>query len=185
MERQLISTINSIDIYAVKDENANFFVPVKPICEAIGIDHSAQVQRIKRHYILDSTVVTLTTVGADGKDREMLCLPLEFVYGWLFTIDANLVSESNRENVARYQRECTTSSTVILPAKPNGPRNRRRPRPNSSNVKMTCSKASRSLNPKSARLTPISNASHQPAPILTHNLTFHAESVKHKPGHPL
>ena len=96
MERQLISTINSIDIYAVKDENANFFVPVKPICEAIGIDHSAQVQRIKRHYILDSTVVTLTTVGADGKDREMLCLPLEFVYGWLFTIDANLVSESNR-----------------------------------------------------------------------------------------
>ena len=43
---------------------------------------------------------------ADGKDREMLCLPLEFVYGWLFTIDANLVSESNRENVARYQREC-------------------------------------------------------------------------------
>ena len=106
MERQLISTINSIDIYAVKDENANFFVPVKTICEAIGIDHSAQVQRIKRHYILDSTVVTLTTVGADGKDREMLCLPLEFVYGWLFTIDANLVSESNRENVARYQREC-------------------------------------------------------------------------------
>lgn len=36
----------------------------------------------------------------------MTCLPLEYVYGWLFTIDANLVAENVRERVADYQREC-------------------------------------------------------------------------------
>lgn len=48
----------------------------------------------------------MTTTGADGKNYEMVCLPLEYVYGWLFTIDANLVVEANRENVKRYQLEC-------------------------------------------------------------------------------
>lgn len=106
MDRQLITTLNGIEITAVIDEKHNVFVPVKPICQALGIDHPAQVQRLKRHYILASTVVTLTTVAEDSKEREMLCLPLEFAYGWLFTIDANLVAESRRETVASYQREC-------------------------------------------------------------------------------
>lgn len=106
MEKQVITRINGIEIAALRDEDHNFFVPVKPICEAIGVDPEAQRQRIMRHYILGSTAFTLKVVAADDKEREMLCLPLEYVYGWLFTIDANLVAEANRENVKRYQLEC-------------------------------------------------------------------------------
>ncbi len=58
------------------------------------------------HYILSSTAFMVKAVAADEKDREMLCLPLEYVYGWIFTIDANLVAETNRESVATYQQEC-------------------------------------------------------------------------------
>lgn len=105
MNQNLISKINGIDIMTVEKEGETY-VPVKPICRALSIDYTAQRQRIMRHYILSSTVVTLTTVAADDKDREMLCLPLEFVYGWLFTIDVNLVAESRREQVDGYQREC-------------------------------------------------------------------------------
>lgn len=106
MNPQLISTINGIDIAAVIDEDNNIFVPVKPVCQALTIDFSAQVQHIKRHYILSSTVVTLTTVAADEKEREMLCLPLEYIYGWLFTIDAGQVAEGRKQTVANYQLEC-------------------------------------------------------------------------------
>lgn len=106
MDKQVITTINGIEISAVRDENNNFFVPVKPICQAIGIDPEGQRQRINRHYILNSVAVTLKATGADGKNYEMFCLPLKFAYGWLFTIDANLVAENRRENVARYQLEC-------------------------------------------------------------------------------
>lgn len=106
MNNQVITTINGIEIAAVIDENGNIFVPVKPICQALTIDFEGQRQRIARHYILGSTAFTLKAVAADEKEREMLCLPLEYIYGWLFTIDAGQVAESRREAVANYQLEC-------------------------------------------------------------------------------
>ena len=106
MDKQFIAKVNGIEIAAVRDEEHNFFVPVKPICQAIGVQFEAQYHRLSRHYILASVMSTMYTTGADGKTYEMVCLPLEYVYGWLFTIDANLVAEANRENVKRYQLEC-------------------------------------------------------------------------------
>lgn len=87
-------------------ENGNEFVPIRPICDALGIDAKSQRDRIKRDQILSSTEVTMTSVGADGKNREMTVLPLRFIFGWLFTIDSNLVKEESREAVVRYQLEC-------------------------------------------------------------------------------
>ncbi len=106
MSKQKITILNGVEIFAEITENGQVYIPVKPICQAIGIDPAAQRHRIDRHYILNSVEVTMTSTGADGKSYEMLCLPLEYIYGWLFTIDANLVAEANREKVADYQREC-------------------------------------------------------------------------------
>ena len=105
MNQQLITRINGADIISV-DRDGEVFVPIKPICQALGIDPEGQRQRIDRHYILKSVAFTLKATGADGKSYDMLCLPLEFTYGWLFTIDANLVADDRREAVAKYQREC-------------------------------------------------------------------------------
>lgn len=106
MSKQKITAINGVEIFAEVTDDGTIYVPIKPICEAIGVDPEGQRQRIERHYILRSVAFTLKATGADGKKYEMLCLPLEYVYGWLFTIDANLVAESARERVAEYQREC-------------------------------------------------------------------------------
>lgn len=106
MKQNLITKINGVEISAVTDDNHNVFVPVKPICQAIGVDHPAQVQRIKRHRKLSSVVVTITTTGADGKSYEMLALPLQYVYGWLFSIDLSMVAESALPTVEKYQDEC-------------------------------------------------------------------------------
>jgi hypothetical protein len=48
----------------------------------------------------------MTSVGADGKNREMTVLPLRFVFGWVFTIDSNLGKEESRPIVLQYQLEC-------------------------------------------------------------------------------
>ena len=106
MKQQLISIVNGVEISAVSDESGSIFVPVKPICQAIGVDLPAQVQRIKRHRKLSSVVVTITTTGADGKSYEMLALPLQYVYGWIFSIDLSMVAESALPTVEKYQDEC-------------------------------------------------------------------------------
>lgn len=100
-----ITTINETEIVTVENDGT-IYVPIRPLCNAIGIDPEGQRQRIMRHYILSSVAFTLKATGTDGKSYDMLCLPLEYVYGWLFTIDANLVDADIRDNVATYQREC-------------------------------------------------------------------------------
>lgn len=105
MNETLITKINGVDIRTV-ERDGEIFVPVKPICQALTIDFEGQRQRIARHYILGSTAFTVKAVASDEKEREMLCLPLEYIYGWLFTIDAGQVAESCREAVATYQLEC-------------------------------------------------------------------------------
>ena len=105
MSQQLISKINGVDIVTV-DRDGDVFVPIKPICDALGIDVESQRDKINSDEILSSTAVLSTAVAADGKEREMYCLPLRYVYGWLFTINPKNVAPEARGAVARYRREC-------------------------------------------------------------------------------
>lgn len=106
MQKQFITIVNGIEIAAVRNENNDFYVPVRPICDALTLNVSGQIQAVKRHRILSSVVCTIHTTGADGKSYDMICLPLEYVYGWLFSIDTNLVADERRELVEKYQLEC-------------------------------------------------------------------------------
>jgi len=80
-----VATVNQVVIVINDDENQ--LVPIKPICEALGIDAKAQRDRINRDEILSSVGVMTTSTGSDGKQYEMVNLPLKFVFGWLFTIN--------------------------------------------------------------------------------------------------
>jgi len=82
-----------------------YFAP-RPICEAIGLDWAAQFSRIKRNPVLGPTVVMSTTVAQDGKQREIVTLPLKLLNGWLFGIEAGRVKPELRETILTYQREC-------------------------------------------------------------------------------
>ena len=79
---------------------------IKPICEAIGIDWHAQRQRIKRDPVLNLVEVITTSTGFDGKQYEMLCLPLGYLNGWLLGVNANRVKPEIRQKLIQYQMEC-------------------------------------------------------------------------------
>jgi len=108
METKKIKTlarINNIAVQLVENE-AGKFIPIKPICDALGIDSEAQRQRMERDKILSSIMVIIKAVAADEKEREMVCIPLKFTFGWLITIDTSRVNEDAREKVIEYQLEC-------------------------------------------------------------------------------
>ncbi|MGZ7907403.1 phage antirepressor N-terminal domain-containing protein [Haemophilus sp. SZY H53] len=88
------------------EQNGVHYVAMKPICENIGIDWRAQRQRIVRDEVLCSTVVIITTVAEDGKNREMLCLPIQYLNGWLFGIDINRCNPEIRDTLIKYKKEC-------------------------------------------------------------------------------
>ncbi len=103
MKTKIIARVNNVEILSTSDEQ---MVPIRPICEALGIDRKRQQDKIKEHPILASTGGLKPLIAADGKEREMYCLPLRYIFGWLFTIHPDNVAEEARESMIRYQQEC-------------------------------------------------------------------------------
>lgn len=105
MAQTLITKINGVDIVTV-EHDGDVFVPIKPICEAIGIAADAQRNKIQSDDFFNSTASIIDVVAADEKTREMFCIRLRDVYGWLATINPGKVAPAAREAVTRYRREC-------------------------------------------------------------------------------
>ena len=83
------------------------YVPVRSICERLGLDWAGQRQRINRNEALSEVIrsVVITTTEA-GDRRTMIALPLDYLNGWLFGISTRRVKSELREPLVRYQLEC-------------------------------------------------------------------------------
>lgn len=88
------------------EQNGKHYTAMKPICENIGLSWEAQLARIKRDDILNSTMIVMIIVAEDGKKREMVCLPIEYLNGWLFGIDVSRCKPEIRETLIKYKKEC-------------------------------------------------------------------------------
>ncbi|WP_319502572.1 phage antirepressor N-terminal domain-containing protein [uncultured Draconibacterium sp.] len=99
-----VAKVNNTEILVV--ENGEKRIAIKPICEALGISHKPQIERLKNDPLIGSTVTLSMTVGADEKQREMVTIPFKFVFGWLFRIDSRNVKSEAKQAVERYQLEC-------------------------------------------------------------------------------
>lgn len=104
METKVVTRINGVEILASNVSDG--LVPVKPICESFGVDYPTQYQKLKDHPIYGSVVGLSPTTGTDGKQYEMVCLPIEYLAGWLFSINPANVKEEIRDNLIRFQIEC-------------------------------------------------------------------------------
>ncbi|WP_082243317.1 phage antirepressor N-terminal domain-containing protein [Xenorhabdus bovienii] len=91
------------DLYVV-NYNGEPYVPMKPIVDGMGLAWQSQLEKIKQRF--KSTVTEIVIVAADGKKREMICIALRKLAGWLATISPNKVKASIRDKVIRYQDEC-------------------------------------------------------------------------------
>lgn len=92
------------DLITLKVEDV-IYTAVRPIAEALGLSWSTQKRK------LDSSMrkfncVHMNTVAEDGKIRQMLCMPIKKLNGWLFSINPEKVRSDLKEKVICYQEEC-------------------------------------------------------------------------------
>ena len=92
------------EILAVEKDGKKY-VAMKPIVEALGLDWSGQLGLIKNDTVLSEGMV-VTTIPSNGGIQETVCLPLEYLNGWLFKVQARRYRGERRKAIELYQREC-------------------------------------------------------------------------------
>lgn len=88
----------------VVEHQAQPYVPMRAVVEGIGLTWQAQHTKLISNPRWGTTEIV--TVAEDGKQREMTCLPLRKLPGWLQTISPNKVRNDLRAKVIAYQDQC-------------------------------------------------------------------------------
>lgn len=89
------------------DDHGEPQVPMKPVVDGMDLAWKPQyVKLTSPDSRWNSTITMMVTVAEDGKSREMICLPLKKLPGWLMSIDPNKVKPEIRDKIITYQNEC-------------------------------------------------------------------------------
>lgn len=81
-------------------------VVIKRIAENIGLNTQSALRGIKNNKILAKVCTEEYATGADGKQYLMQVLPIEYVAGWLFSIEISQVNPEAQERLLIYQEHC-------------------------------------------------------------------------------
>jgi hypothetical protein len=84
------------------------YVPLRPICDYLGLAWSGQYERVKRDEVLADALrgVRVKRTAGHGGTQELVSLPLEYLPGWLFGVNASRVRPQLKERIILYKREC-------------------------------------------------------------------------------
>lgn len=103
-----VSTINvpfhGAELYVV-NHNGEPYTPMKPIVEGMGMDWASQFTKKKQRFKTSIVKITMQ-LPSDEQRREIICLALRKLAGWLQTISPNKVRPEIRDKVIQYQEEC-------------------------------------------------------------------------------
>lgn len=78
-------------------------VVIRRICEALGIAFQPQLEKLRSDPA--TTITMIVTVAADGRTREVACLDLRDLPGWLAGIHPSKVAPAARDTLIAYRRE--------------------------------------------------------------------------------
>jgi len=112
-QKQVLFYEDEITAVLVQLENEQeVYIPLRPICEYLGLNWSAQTRRLRRDPVLSkwATFVAVTATNPEeaqkGGNPNMLSLPLDYLNGFLFGVSATRVKPELQERVILYQERC-------------------------------------------------------------------------------
>lgn len=74
------------------NKDGQYWIAVKPICEALGVNYDRQYKNLKDNPILAPAyaIQHIQVLSENGvlQGRKMVCLPEKYIYGWIFSINS-------------------------------------------------------------------------------------------------
>jgi len=91
-------------LIAVTIEGDGVAVPVRNVCDALGLDLDVQSAQLRKHEVL-SQGLRIINVPIGGRVRSVMAIVHKWIPFWLATISPDLVNEATRPKLVRYQLE--------------------------------------------------------------------------------
>ena len=93
-------------IQCIIDPDGSIHVALKPIMDGIGLHADSAWKSIKNDPILGAKHGVRRGLDAKKRGFPMQTLPIEYVHGWLFSIDASKVSSQAKPKLLKFKLEC-------------------------------------------------------------------------------
>lgn len=84
------------------NEQGQHVVPLKPICDAIGLEWSWQHKKVSDHYLSRRLGTCVVDFSYAGQRREMVCIRLDRVSAFLNAINPDSVRGQGNESTADF-----------------------------------------------------------------------------------
>lgn len=98
------------DILAIRDAAGEIWIPLRPLCDRLGLDPDNQAKRLRDPSRCPwSTTSIMTVDDAIGHAREMFCVDLNTLPMWLATVTSGKVTPRLRDTIVLYQKEAARS----------------------------------------------------------------------------
>jgi phage antirepressor YoqD-like protein len=109
-DTKIVRTLAPVDFHGqsltVIDREGKPYVAMRPVVEGIGLDWRSQHVKLSDDLGRWGMVMITTLQSADGKEREMACIPLKKLTGWLMTLQPSRMDNEVSARVLLYQNEC-------------------------------------------------------------------------------
>ncbi|WP_396153698.1 phage antirepressor N-terminal domain-containing protein [Flavobacterium sp.] len=76
------------------------YVAIKPICQALNVDYSGQLMRVKNDPLLGSEYGVYHIQVGNLQGRKYTCISEKYIYGWIFSIN------STSPEFLEFKKEC-------------------------------------------------------------------------------
>ena len=70
MKETLITRINDVAIAATSNEQGEVLIPIRPICDALGVAYQSQISKVKDDMILGATVTLALRLEQMGSSEK-------------------------------------------------------------------------------------------------------------------
>jgi hypothetical protein len=99
-------------INCVHDADGTPYLPLKWLCEILGIDHKWQMKTVKRYRIYDEKV--LSVLSKSGRRLKMLCLPVKRMYSWMRGVNHSKVRPDTVQRLFEWRDEFDTAMDHLV-----------------------------------------------------------------------